>query len=181
MYVSLNSSSVTLIQGETRSVSVNVSGYNGLNGPVTFALTGLPSGVTAVPQTVQVNGYPSVTVNIPLTVAADAALGSATITLTADRPKTGSPTKATLNIAPARTALPDVSIERVFPARQGLWIKTSSSYEGNDLVFYLKRYFHGVEQASVRLTNGYDLHAVPNGDVIASNYLAKVIHDDGSW
>jgi len=186
---SLNSSSLTLTQGETRSVSVNASGYNGLNGPVTFALTGLPSGVTAVPQTVQVNGYPSVTVNIPLTVAADAALGSATITLTADRPKTGSPTKATLNIAPARTALPNLSIDRALPARKGLWIKSSSSYDNNGYGYTLRRFVNGVEQTSLRLDDRYALLSSPTGDLIASDFstygnagpvTVKVIHDDGT-
>ncbi len=74
-------SSIAVTQGASgQVVSVNATPTNGFSGSVKVTLSGLPSGVTANPSTL--NLTPGTAQNTTLTAAANAATGNATVTLT---------------------------------------------------------------------------------------------------
>src|ERR1700744_1178056 len=96
-------SSIAVTQGAAgQVVSVSAAPTNGFSGSVKVNLSGLPSGVTANPSTL--NLTPGTAQNITITAAANAATGNATVTLTGT---SGSLThtaslKLAVNAAPAK-------------------------------------------------------------------------------
>ncbi|WP_456831473.1 hypothetical protein [Deinococcus sp. UYEF24] len=78
----------SIMRGGRVSVGVYFSSQDGFEGPVTLSLAGLPDGVTASPQTVNVSGY-RYTV-FELTASSTAVLGTSTLTLEASMPNQAS-------------------------------------------------------------------------------------------
>ena len=72
---------ITVAQGaESDPVNIGVTGINGFSGNVTFAVSGLPAGVTVIPsQGTLESGWMDPVVFV---VAADATIGTATVTIT---------------------------------------------------------------------------------------------------
>jgi hypothetical protein len=78
--ITLSSSTLTVVQGTTGNVTVNLTRSGGFSGDVTLAVTGLPTGVTVAPATIS-SGSSSAT--LTFTVAATAATGNSTLMITA--------------------------------------------------------------------------------------------------
>ncbi|ULH14127.1 hypothetical protein MF271_02275 (plasmid) [Deinococcus sp. KNUC1210] len=189
VYAYVNNNNVSLAQGGTTTLSVNLSSVNGLNGPVTVSLSGLPSGVTVTPQTVQVTPSSGGTANIQLSATADAVTGTSTVSLLIDRPNSNTSTystQATLNVVPARTLLSTQSVADVLPARAGTWIKSNPIYLGNNQnSLTLTRIQNGQTIKSIDFAysasdNTPLLLPTPSGNIILSTYsLIELLHDDG--
>jgi outer membrane protein assembly factor BamB len=72
---------ITLLPGGTsQQISISASPINGFTGIISIAITGLPSGITAQPSTL--NLTPGAAQNVALTAAAAATAGSTMLTLT---------------------------------------------------------------------------------------------------
>ncbi|GGR33280.1 hypothetical protein [Deinococcus ruber] len=189
VYAYLNSSYVSLGQGATTTLSVNLSSVNGLNGPVTVSLSGLPSGVTATPQTVQVTPSSGATATLQISATADAEPGTSTVSLQVDRPNSNTSTystQATVNIVPARTLLSTQSVGDVLPASQGIWFKSNPVYLGNNQYsLTLTRILNDKTAKSIDFTYSASgdtplLLSTPSGNIILSTYsLIEILHDDG--
>jgi len=189
--VSSNStySPVNVAPGEAGSVTLSLYSVNGLSGPVTVGASGLPTGVTVLPQTVQVTPGGPTTVTLPLQVAADAMVSTSKVTFTFTVPVTqyAQRTSFTLNVLPKRTALPVNN--GVYPAANGLWVRTSSPYSGTQTLTFT-RYVNGVAAASFTLDTIQDYRIIwtvlsaPSGDLIAyggpDGQRLRTYHDDGS-
>jgi hypothetical protein len=80
--VVLTPGTVSLTLGSNQTVQVSAVGLNGFSGTLTATVTGLPSGVTAVPSTFPVNTNTSVLVQFSASNSAAAASVTATIALT---------------------------------------------------------------------------------------------------
>jgi hypothetical protein len=79
--LSATPANITLVPGGTgQQISVNATPANGFAGMVAIAIMGLPTGVTAQPATLTLT--PGTAQNVTVTAAANAAAGSATLTLT---------------------------------------------------------------------------------------------------
>jgi len=78
--ITLSSSTLTVVQGTTGNVTVNLTRSGGFSGDVSLVVTGLPTGVTVAPATIS-TGSSSAT--LTFTVAAAAATGNSTLTITA--------------------------------------------------------------------------------------------------
>ncbi|WP_188963284.1 hypothetical protein [Deinococcus aquiradiocola] len=182
---------VNVALGDSGSVTLSLYSVNGLNGPVTVGVSGLPTGVTVPPQTVQVTSSGPTTVTLPLQVAADAMVGASKVTFTFSVPLSqfSYPQAAsfTLNVLPKRTALPVNN--GVYPAANGLWVRTTSPYSGTQTLTFT-RYVNGVAAASFTLDTIQDYRIIwtvlsaPSGDLIAyggpDGQRLRTYHDDGS-
>ncbi|WP_146009517.1 hypothetical protein [Deinococcus planocerae] len=164
-------SGVSVYQGETGSVRVSVSGDFGFSGSTTLTLTGLPTGVTASPVTVQVTPGATTTVEFPLNASADAPAGVSTVRVTSpDSANWGSPDTFQLSVRPGRVVLPTDASD-LAPAAQGIWVMGSGTYDASSGTYRasLTRYHNGVAVTSVSLPSpGGDLLALPAGDVLVS-------------
>jgi hypothetical protein len=93
---------VDLLQGESRDVGVDISRANGSNGDVSFAISGLPAGMTAAFDPVTVGGTGTHT-TIHFAAAAGAAASTAysdvTITATPGSPAAGTQTRTIAKLA----------------------------------------------------------------------------------
>ncbi|WP_407541895.1 hypothetical protein Q0M94_20675 (plasmid) [Deinococcus radiomollis] len=190
VYAYMNTTNLTLAQGETTTLSVSLSSVNGLNGPATVSLSGLPGGVTVTPQTIQVTPGSGATATLQISATTAAVTGSSTVSLQIDRPNSNTSTystQATLNVVPARTLLSTQNVEEAVPATQGIWIKSGPVYVGNNnYISTLTRMYNGQTAKTIDFTySSYDnapiLLSTPSGDVILFTYsLVRVLHDDGA-
>lgn len=78
--ISLSPASVSLTAGATATTTVSVTAINGFNSTVTLAITGLPSGVTFSPSTLQAT--PSSPAQITFTAASSAVGATTNLTIT---------------------------------------------------------------------------------------------------
>jgi hypothetical protein len=90
-------SSVSLVQGTSGSDGITVTGANGFNGTVSFAASGLPTGVTASFSPTSSTSSSTLT----LTASAAATTGSATVTVTGTSGANKASTTVTLNVVAA--------------------------------------------------------------------------------
>lgn len=170
---------VTGYQGETGNVRINVVSNFGFSGSTTLTLTGLPAGVTAAPVTVQLAANATTTVDIPLTVAENAALGDSTVRVTSpDGANMGSADTFTLTVRPARTLLAGF-VSGLAPAQTGVWVLTTQERDASSGSYSsaLRRYMNGQAVATVSV-NGVDskLLSLPSGDVLVlSGYDGKEV------
>ena len=79
--LSLNPTSIAIVQGSTQTLAIKVIAQNGFSGSVSITATGLPSGITVSPVPLVVSAGSSGTLN--LAAASDAVVGSSQLTFTA--------------------------------------------------------------------------------------------------
>lgn len=99
--LSVNPQSLTLTAGASgQQVAVNAAAQNGFSGTVAVALSGLPTGVTASPSTL--NLTPGTSQNMTLTAASTATTGNATVTFAGTAPSLShtATLALTVNLAP---------------------------------------------------------------------------------
>ena len=154
---------VNAYQGSTAAVDVSVSTSNGFSGSTTLTLSGLPSGVTASPLTVQVTPGVTTTAKIPLTVAADAPLGNSRVIVTTPDidPSMNGMASFSLSVLPPRTFV-GTSMMSLAAAQTGVWVLSSPSYNNNTSTTVLKRYVGSQAVNDVTL-NGSVSTLVPLG------------------
>lgn len=186
-----------LAQNETAVVPIQVESFNGFSGPVTIGLSGLPAGVSAVPQTVQVVPTATTTASLQLSAAVTATLGNTSIQLTANKPISASSViGTTLLVLPARTRV-DGAITGIYPATTGVWVVGQSTFGGSNqnlpIYYYpVTRYVNGVAQVSIKIEGNVSFASSLSGDLIAvvsnydsnlgkSSYVTRKIHDDGTY
>ncbi|GGR16561.1 hypothetical protein [Deinococcus ruber] len=185
----------TFGQGENASVPVMLNSMNNFSGPVTVTLGTLPAGMSAPTQTVQLTAGSSTTVDIPVSVSADAPLGTFTISLSTT-PINVFPSDSGLHtditIVPQRLNLGNVSFyARINPGGTGSWISgLTSQYTPTTFTTTLKRYSRNVLQTTALMTVPLSdtLGYVRNGNQlltgIATGNTSSVrrdIHDDGTY
>ncbi|WP_456831474.1 hypothetical protein [Deinococcus sp. UYEF24] len=181
-------------QGETAALEVQLYSVNGLNGPVTVSLDGLPQGVSAEPQTVQVTPGGSTTARVPLHVSSGASLGSTSfMLLTSPANQSTYGTQSKLTVLPARVSLGGAGVsafypEALYPAASGVWVVGQQNYSTHSTPVI--RYIDGVQQtaASFTVPAGYAAQsfiAGRAGTLIASRtdgnqFFVDTLRDDGS-
>ncbi|MGA8231860.1 MAG: hypothetical protein WB795_10305 [Candidatus Acidiferrales bacterium] len=106
--------SISLAQGASSPLSVNVAAVNGLTGNVSVAISGLPTGISVSPQSPFSVGVGS-SVSITLSAATSAALGSVTLNLQGSQGSLSHSATEALTVAP----MPNFSIA-IQPGSVGL-------------------------------------------------------------
>jgi len=96
--LSASSSSLTVAAGSSATTSVTVTGSNGFTSPVTIGVTGLPSGVSVSPTSLQVT--PGQSGQLTFTSAAYVSPSTASLTLTGSSGSLSHTTKISLAVAP---------------------------------------------------------------------------------
>ena len=119
---------LSVTAGSSATDTINVTGTNGFTGSVTFALTGLPSGVTAAFATNPATGSSGLT----LTAGSAAAPGAATLTVTGTSGTlTASTTIAlTVNPAPSFTLAPAAGAVSLTPGGSAMDTVTVTGVNG---------------------------------------------------
>ncbi|WP_407541896.1 hypothetical protein Q0M94_20680 (plasmid) [Deinococcus radiomollis] len=111
VYATINTYSypgITVAQGESAKLNVQIMSVNGLSGPVTVGLSGLPSGVTVVPQTVNVTPDNVARIDLQIVASGTAATGTFTVKISTDKVNTnvyGYNNQTTMAVLPMRTAV----------------------------------------------------------------------------
>lgn len=160
---------VAVYAGETGSVRVNVYSNYGFSGSTTLTLTDLPAGVTSAPKTVEVAPNATTTVDLPLTVTAEATPGTSTVkVISPDSASWGSANVFQLEVRPERTLIGG-GISALAPAQTGVWVVTTNDYDAASGAYRLalRRYVNGQAVTTVDLTDvDSKLLALPSGDVL---------------
>lgn len=113
-------SGIGLYRGSSSGLSVSVTSNAGFNGDTTLTVTGLPAGLSASPVTLRVTSGMTTTARIPLTVAADAPLGTFTLQVTSpDSDSSAGGNSATVSVLPARAAF--VPTYSLAATNEGVW------------------------------------------------------------
>ncbi|WP_424951444.1 hypothetical protein [Deinococcus sp.] len=186
--VSFPGSTGPLHQGESRPVSVSVSGLYGFSGTTTLSLIGLPLGVSAAPLTVSVTAGTSTTANFVLVATADAALGATTPKVVDTDLSTNQTSPSfQLSVRPQVVALIG-SNSQLASAHDGVWVLGTATYNSSAGSYQqtLTRYTKAGSAVSVVINPGYygngTLIATPSGDAVVISGTGAITRyqDDGS-
>ncbi|GGR05497.1 hypothetical protein [Deinococcus ruber] len=184
---------VSVGQGESIAIPVAVTSVNNYSGPVTVTLSGLPKGVNAASQVIQITPDTTITVNIALSAGSAAQVGTSQIsvsTMPVNLATYNSP--LTLNILPARTNV-GTSGGTLFAAKQGVWLAGASTYNSQlgMTVQTLSRYDAGALKATIVLPDSFSLVNGRTGvlTAVTSSYTGnslytntvRSIQGDGSY
>ncbi len=161
-----------LPQGETTTVAVELQSLNGFSGSTTVQITGLPIGVTSGPVNARITPNTTTTVQVPLTAAVDAKLGSSSALVSS--PDQGLNQSIyertfTLNVVPARVALGPAVGFALAAGSDGVWF-TSSVYDAaqSNYVHTVKHIVAGKITASHNVKNSAsNLLSMSDGSVLA--------------
>jgi hypothetical protein len=137
--LSLSSTSLSLTGGSSAQVNASVNGTNGFTTVVTLQISGLPTGITYSPSTLQVNPGSSVKVTFNAATGASAYQGNVTVTGTSGALSHG----ATLNLTVTATSnsSPPV-LSQIFPSNtmvgvpQGLILLTGRNFTPSSTVLF---------------------------------------------
>ncbi|ULH15027.1 hypothetical protein MF271_13820 [Deinococcus sp. KNUC1210] len=184
---------VSIGQGESIAIPVAVTSMNNYSGAVTVTLSGLPTGVSAATQVIQIMPNTTITVKIALSASSSAQVGTSQINiLTTPSNLATYVSPLPLNILPARTNV-GTSSGTLFAAKQGVWLTGESNYNAQlgMTVQTLSRYDGGVLKATHLLPSSSNLVIGRTGVLMAlstsyagnSLYTNTVrsIQDDGSY
>ncbi len=141
----------SLSRGETQTIPVSLNSVNGFAGMTTVTLSGLPAGVTASTETVNLTEGGSTKANITLNVSAQAEVG-VIFTAQLSGPKitaSYAQTSQQYVVTPDRTILNLRNVSASVPAAEGVWILGSNN------------------QALIRLVQGQEVQRFPFGNANA--------------
>jgi trimeric autotransporter adhesin len=187
--VNFGSYNLTVRRGQSQNLTVQVSSEHGFSGSTTVSLSGLPSGVTSAPLTVNVTPGTITSAALALTASDTAVYGSTTVQLTGDDLSITSQPQLTLIVASTITAVPSEAV-RIATAGNGLWTlgtygrsASAGNFYGYD--YAVKRYEGKQLKVDMTLfveggTNSVPL-TTPSGDlVIFGGLKTYVIKADGT-
>lgn len=120
-YITDTWSTMYLAQGTTQTMPVQVNSQNGFAGTTAITLTGLPTGVTSSAEPVTLTAGGSARVNIQLTAAPDATLGTFTAQPTGFKVQGTSPGK-TVSVTPLQSPVNLDQGSQVVTTTQGTWV-----------------------------------------------------------
>lgn len=171
--ISIDASTQAIAQGEQATIGVDVQSQDGFSGPTTLQLTGLPAGITSAPLVVQVTPNTVTTARVPLTAAADTALGVYRVQVgSSDLSSTQYPGQNTvaLTVRPARTALGADIGPGIAASREGVWV-AATAYDQGNRTSTIKHVVAGKIKASYTVPVQINkLLTLPDGAVLAMNY-----------
>ncbi len=113
--LAVSPTTLSVAQGSAASTTLTVTPSGGMTGTVSLTATGLPTGVTFAPTSVNVTGSSPVTATLTLTAISNATTGNATVTLSGSGGGVQASTTLTLSVT-ANTPSTSYYVSSTYPA-----------------------------------------------------------------